>query len=151
MTEQYTECCLQLSVGAIHKHQKCLPWSTPVDIDEKDRDQVARHSASTRIAQHYIFSHRKSRSEASCRYNLPPIVMDLFGDDVMQWAAGKPSKSFFTEIDNFIQKHTHLKAFNIWVEHAHKTFNFAPLKKETIDKCLLAKQHCMCLCWYCYQ
>ena len=131
----YEECYKYLV--ACH-NQQGLPWSVPTDIDEKDRDLVIKHATSTKIAHFYFWV---QYYKTPChRPNLIQALLDLYGDDVIQWASGKSRKEFLRDITSKTLLKSAEEAFEAWAKCHREKWYALRLKKDTRDKCLFATE-----------
>ncbi len=134
------------NVTVLCGHQQGLPWSIPIDIDINYRDLVMKHVTSTKMAHFYLFVqyHKKTlASLLSCdkpvhKPKLIQTLLDLYGDEVIQWASGKTRKQFLKDITNKTLLKGPDAAFEAWAKCNRNDWYVLQLKKDTRDKCKFA-------------
>ena len=85
-----------LIIKELHCHQQGLPNAIPVDIDESDWFLIAKHASLTRISHQITHDYPGGCLSKQVPYN--NFLKQLYGDDFIEWAAGKPKMEFFDEM-----------------------------------------------------
>ena len=118
---------MNLNLKALHNHQQGLPYSIPVDINENDWNLIAAHATLTKVSHLYLFGQCQ-------RLPYNKFLLELFGEEVIQWASGKSNAQYLKDMDDMIQQKSRVEATAMWAEKCKKTWLSLPLKADTRSK-----------------